>query len=250
MKQAYFRFYEELNDFLPLNRRKREFVHTFQGKVSIKDMIEGLGVPHTEVDLILVNGESVGFSCIVENNDRISVYPVFESFDISSLVKLRPGPLREPRFVLDVHLGKLAKHLRMLGFDSLYRNDYTDEQAARICAEERRILLTRDRGLLKRSIVDRGYWVRSGDPELQAKEVIKRFDLKNCAAPFTICLLCNGRLAAVDKRSIIHRIPEGVKKVRRRFASCSSCNKLFWEGSHYEVMKCLVDRLLKETPNY
>src|SRR3989338_9144205 len=116
MSRAHFRFYEELNDFLPPERRKTTFTREFRNRASVKDMIEALGVPHTEVDLILVNGASVDFSYLVQDGDRISVYPMFESFDIRPLVHLRPRPLREPKFVLDTHLGKLAVYLRLLGF--------------------------------------------------------------------------------------------------------------------------------------
>jgi len=124
VSQCSIRFYEELNDFLPLERRKVDFSHEFQRRASIKDLIEALGVPHTEVDLILVNGASVDFSYIVRDGDRISVYPMFEAFDIQTVSRVRPQPLRVIRFVLDVHLGKLARYLRLLGFDTLYRNDY------------------------------------------------------------------------------------------------------------------------------
>ena len=124
MHKATFRFYEELNDFLPKEKRKKRFEHNFIDRASVKDVIESFGVPHTEVDLIIVNGESKNFSYIINDGDDISVYPVFESIDISNLQKLRPEPLREPKFILDVHLGTLARYLRMLGFDTNYRNDY------------------------------------------------------------------------------------------------------------------------------
>src|SRR5262249_54986575 len=158
------RFYAELNDFLPLRSRQVWIEHVLDEHHSVKHVVETLGVPHTEVDLILVNGESVELAYRVQDGDRISVYPVFESLDISSLVRVRPRPLRESRFVLDVHLGKLAGYLRMLGFDTLYRNDYHDEELAEISQRESRILLTRDRGLLKRSAVSHGYLLREPNP--------------------------------------------------------------------------------------
>src|SRR5258708_35725728 len=149
--QARFRFYAELNDHLPSERSGAEIPLSFQPGASGKDRIEALGVPHTELDLILVNGRSGDFSYRVQDRDRISVYPVFESIDISPLLRLLPRPLRNPRFVLDTHLGRLAVYLRLLGFDTLYRNDCGDADLARIQRDENRILLTRDRGLLKRS---------------------------------------------------------------------------------------------------
>lgn len=156
MKSAHFRFYEELNDFLPASRQKTEFVWHFRGKPSIKDAIESLGVPHTEVDLILINGRSVSFEHHLFDGDRISVYPVFESLDISPVSRLGRPPLRDPAFICDVHLGRLARLLRMLGFDTLYSTSYSDPQIVHIAGTQRRIILTRDRGVLKRKAVCRG----------------------------------------------------------------------------------------------
>jgi hypothetical protein len=170
---ARMRFYEELNDFLPAARRKTGFEHTFRRRASIKDMIESLGVPHTEVELILVNGESVDFSHIVMDGDVISVYPVFESLDIRPLLKLRPEPLRKNRFVLDTHLGRLARYLRLLGFDTLYRNNFHDAELARLSHDQQRTLLTRDRMLLHRSIITHGYFVRTTEPLYQTGEVLR-----------------------------------------------------------------------------
>ena len=128
LKKITLRFYEELNDFLPADKRKKRFEHSFIDRTSVKDMIESFGIPHTEIDLILVNGNSVNFSYLVNNGDDISVYPMFESLDITDLQHLRAKPLRKPKFILDVHLGTLAKYMRMLGFDSLYQNNYKDEE--------------------------------------------------------------------------------------------------------------------------
>jgi len=147
MRQARFRFYAELNDLLSLGRRGRSFVHTFGIPPSLKDVIEAFGVPHTEVGLILANGEAAAFSHLLRDGDKISVYPVFRSLGLTPLVPLQPRPEGEMRFVLDTLLGKLAAHLRMLGFDSLYRNDCPDEELAHISATEQRILLSRDRGV-------------------------------------------------------------------------------------------------------
>lgn len=172
-----FRFYAELNDCLPEARRQVRFAHRCTLPASVKDMVESLGVPHTEVDLILVNGESVDFSYGVQDGDRISVYPVFEAFDISPVLRLRPKPLRQTRFILDVQLGRLASCLRVLGFDTAYRNDYGDDEIAAASRDDKRILLTRDRGLLKRSEVTHGYWIRESRPRDQVVEVVRRFDL-------------------------------------------------------------------------
>ena len=139
---ATFRFYAELNDFLVPERRFTEFAYGFLNVATVKDRIESLGVPHTEVDLILVNGQSVDFAYRVQDGDRISVYPVFEAFDIAELTRLRPEPFRDIRFVLDVHVGRVATYLRMLGFDTLYQNRCTDECLAEVSRREHRILFT------------------------------------------------------------------------------------------------------------
>ncbi len=163
MPRATLRFYAELNDFLPAEDRHQPVERPVHGRPSIKDLIEAAGVPHTEVDLVLVNGESVDFAYPVRDGDRISVYPVFESMDIAAVTRVRPEPLRELRFVLDVHLGRLAAYLRLAWFDAFYRNDVDDAELARIAAGGR-VLLTRDQGLLKRRAVQRGYWLRATRP--------------------------------------------------------------------------------------
>jgi uncharacterized protein with PIN domain/molybdopterin converting factor small subunit len=244
MKQASLRFYAELNDFLPPAQRTKEVSCQFHVGPAVRDLIESLGVPHTEVDLILANGESVGFDYLVGDGDRISVFPVFESLDVSTLVRVRPQPLRDPRFVADVHLGRLAVYLRMLGFDTLYRNDFGDEELARVSSEQERILLTRDRGLLKRAAITRGYFVRGVSPRQQAADVLRRFDLARAAAPFTRCLACNGRLQTVEKRAVADRIPPGIRERHAEFLHCPACRRVYWKGTHYQRMSGLVKRIL------
>lgn len=240
------RFYAELNDFLPPDRRQVEFEHPMAGRASVKDVIESVGVPHTEVDLILVNGSSVDFSHIVSDGDRISVYPVFESLDISPVIRLRPRPLRTSRFVLDTHLGRLATYLRMLGFDALYRNDYDDAEIVRISRAESRIVLTRDRGLLMRNAVTHGYWVRATRSEAQAVEVVRRFDLVRQARPFTRCLVCNDELHAVPKEEVAARLLPKTREYFQDFSICDSCGRVYWNGSHYDRMRRTVERLLSQ----
>jgi uncharacterized protein with PIN domain len=242
------RFYAELGEFLPPARGRLTFEHVVNQRASVKHVIEALGVPHTEVDLILVNGESVDFSYLVADGDRISVYPVFESIDISPLVRVRPSPLREPRFVLDAHLGKLAAYLRMLGFDTLYRNDYADDALARLSSDERRILLTRDRGLLKRSAVSHGYLLRATDPRAQLAEVVRRFDLAGSIAAFRRCLRCNGRLEPIAKAAILDRVPPKTRRDYDEFARCAGCGRIYWKGSHYDDMRRRMEGLLGGAP--
>lgn len=196
---AFFRFFEELNDFLPEVRHKKTFLYEFIGNPPIKDTVEAIGVPHTEIDLILVDGESVGFNYKMCGGEHVSVYPVFESFDITPLVRLRSKPIREIKFIVDVNLGKLAQKLRLLGFDTLFRNYFTDEGIVEISLQEKRVILTRDKGILKFSTVTHGYWIRNDDPDKQLREVISRFQLENNVRLNTRCSMCNDLLNPVDK---------------------------------------------------
>ena len=243
MATARFRFYAELNDFLPPEHRAVAFDHAFLDRAPVKDMIESFGVPHTEVDLILANGESVDFSHVVEDGDRISVYPVFEALDITPLLRVRPQPLREPRFVLDTHLGRLAAYLRMVGFDTLYRNDYGDAELARISHGEHRILLTRDRGLLKRSMVTHGYYVRETAARKQCAEVLRRFDLWRAARPFRRCLRCNGVLQPAPREAVADRLPPRAAELYTEFLVCPGCARVYWKGGHYQRMCRFLESL-------
>lgn len=248
--QVNLRFYEELNDFLPASQHKKDFSYDFKQSRSIKDLIEAIGVPHTEVDLIIVQGESVDFNYQVQNGDRISVYPVFESLDISPLKHCQPEPLRNPRFVLDVHLGKLSAYLRMLGFDTLYRNDYDDPELARISIDEHRILLSCDRQLLMRKHITHGYFVRSRQAQLQLVEIMSRFDLYNNQHPFTRCMQCNGKIQRVKKRSIESRLLPQTRQYYDEFFQCDNCDKIYWKGSHYQKMKMMVEKMAIDNNEY
>jgi uncharacterized protein with PIN domain len=243
------RFYEELNDFLPRGKRKRPYRRDLFLSPAVKDVIEAEGVPHTEVDLVLVNGVSVGFDHRLRAGDHVSVYPVFEAFDITPVQRLRPKPLREPRFVLDVHLGTLARRLRLLGFDTLYRNDYSDAQIVAIAAEEGRIILTRDIGILKHKAVTHGYWLRSPNPDQQVDEVLDRFDLRGRIAPFARCTVCNGTVHAVAKDRISHLLHRDTAAAFEVFYQCERCHKVYWEGSHYDGMRDWVRDKLRADPS-
>ena len=242
---ADFRFYEELNDFFPVAQRKQTLNYRFNGNPGIKDPIEVFGVPHTEVDLIIVNGVSVGFDYQLQANDRVAVYPVFESFDISPIIKLRERPLRSTAFVVDVNLGKLARLLRMLGFDALYSNAYLDREVVEISVREKRIILTRDRRLLYAKCITHGYWVRSDSPQKQIDEILNRFDLDNQVQSFHRCLVCNGVLMPVDKQHVWAQLEPKTRKYYQSFFQCGMCKKVYWEGSHVEKMKQRLKTIIK-----
>lgn len=235
-----FRFYEELNDLLPENRRKRDFAVPLAGRRSVKDAIESLNVPHTEVDLILINGVPTGFDALLEPGDRVSVYPLFESLDIAGVQRLRERALRDPQFVCDVHLGKLAGKLRLLGFDTLYRNDYGDAELVAIQEAERRAILTCDRNLLKSNRITRGCLVRSRVVAAQVREVVHRFDLAGDLRPFTRCAVCNGILADIDAATARPRVPAQTAAWCDRYRQCASCGKLYWEGTHFARIESWV----------
>ena len=243
MRQAIFRFYAELNDFLPPERREEAFPHAFLLPASVKDMIESLGVPHTEVDLMLVSSIPVHFTYLVEDGDRISVYPSLRSLPISSVIQLRPE-LQEFRFVLDSHLGRLATYLRMLGFDTLYQTQCDDHDLSHTSASQNRILLTRDRGLLKRGEVIWGYFVRATEPRRQLLEVLRRFNIFRLAVPFRRCLRCNSLLQPFSKESVADRLPGRTAQCYHDFRICPSCYRLYWKGSHHERMQHLIARIL------
>jgi len=234
------RVYAELNDFLPASRRQAAFDEVCADRTSVKDLLEGVGIPHTEVDLLLVNGESAAFDHRLADGDRVTAYPVFEALDVGGVTRVRPEPLREVRFVLDGHLGRLAAFLRLAGFDALYLRDAGDAELAAVSAAERRILLTRDQGLLKRRAVTHGYLVRSTRPTAQLTDVLQRFDLRRLVRPFTRCMRCNGLLAAVSKDEVAGQVPPRSYEAFDRFLRCQGCGKIYWQGSHYERLSRLV----------
>jgi uncharacterized protein with PIN domain len=240
------RFYEELNDFVEPSRKKVPFEITVAPHRTIKDIIESIGVPHTEVDLILANGVSVGFAYRPTNSDKISVYPVFESFDISPVVRLRPSPLRDLRFVADVHLGKLTRYLRLLGFDVLYDNSLDDDEIVDIAKSEGRIVLTSDRGLLKRGDVTHGYCVRSDDADQQLIEVLRRFDCASRTAPFSRCMKCNKSLEEVAKEEVVEQLEPKTRKYYEEFRRCTGCGKIYWKGTHFERLQSLISATVDE----
>ena len=248
MRTARFRFYEELNDFLPPEQQKQTVTYTFKGHPGIKDPIEALGIPHPEIELIIVNGQSVGFDYRLQNNDRVAVYPMFESLDITPLIRLRDKPLRRTCFVLDVNLGKLARLLRLCGFDAKYRNDYGDRDVVHIGVQESRIILTRDRRLLHHKTITHGYWVRGVHPDTQLKEVLHRFDLSRQVCPFHRCIECNGEIESVSKKTVQEQLEPLTKQHYERFYQCVDCGKVYWKGSHYEHMTNHLNRLLKDKP--
>jgi uncharacterized protein len=238
------RAYAELSDFLGPESHGIAVRRPFRSHQTVKDVLEAMGIPHTEVDLILVNGNAVDFSHRPTAGDRIAVYPVFEALDIGSTARLRPMPLRDPRFVIDVNLGRLARLLRVLGLDVWWSSDADDRTLADISVGQQRILLTRDRALLKRRAITHGFFVHAGHPEEQTLEVIRRLDLRRRLAPFTRCVRCNGRLIPVTKDEVIDHLEPLTRRYYDDFSRCAECGRIYWPGSHHARLVSLIEGLL------
>jgi len=218
-------------------------MHEFKGNPSIKNTIQALGVPHSEVDLILVNSNSVDFDYRMQGGEEVSVYPVFESFDISPVNRLRPAPLRKTKFIVDVNLGKMVSKLRLLGFDTYYRNNLDDDEIIHRAKAEKRIILTRDKGILMQNEVTHGYYLRSDDPEKQIEEVIQRFQLCLNFKPFTRCANCNGILKEIEKNDLIDKVPYDTLRYYNDFWECENCRHVYWEGSHFKRITDWIKKL-------
>jgi hypothetical protein len=238
------RCYGELNDFLPEHQRGRTVRYRFTVPGSVKDALESLGIPHPEIDLLLVNGEPAGFDRRLADGDRVAAYPLFRRLDISAVSPVHLPLPGDPRFVLDGHLGRLARYLRLLGFDAVHRSEADDGTLARQAADQDRILLTRDLDLLKRRAVRRGYRVRSTDPRAQLAEVVRQFSLAGRCRPFTRCLVCGEHLAVASPGEAAGRIPPGVAAHQSAFRVCPGCGRVYWPGSHHRRLSALVEEAL------
>ncbi|MDL1909215.1 twitching motility protein PilT [Chloroflexi bacterium CFX6] len=231
MSTAHFLFHGRLNDFLRNDRKGRGVSVEFRGRQSVKHLAESLGAPHPEIGRVQVNGRDEATGWITQDGDRVEVHPIENGCPI------------EPRFLLDCHLGRLNAHLRMLGFDCSYQNDYDDAMMTGIAQREARILLTRDRRLLMRKVIQHGYCLRSLEPLEQLTEVVQRFDLTDKIQPFHRCLRCNHPLEPVDKEAVIDRLEPLTKLYFDEFHICPACRQIYWKGSHYERMLKLVERI-------
>ena len=231
MSTASFLFHGRLNDFLPKNQKGGQLIVQFKERQSLKHLVESLGVPHPEVGRIQLNGLEEPPGRITQDGDQVEVHPIQNGCPV------------EPRFLLDCHLGRLAAHLRMLGFDSLYQNDYDDSKLAEIVDQQERILLTRDRRLLMRKVVVHGYCLRSLDSTAQLSEVIQRFDLTHRIRPFHRCLRCNALVEPVEKEVILDRLEPLTRKYFDEFHICPNCQQIYWKGSHYERMVRVIEQV-------
>jgi len=228
MAKGTFRFYEELNDFLPEHRQKIDFEAKFKGRKSIKDIIEECGIPPTQVDLVLINGKSVDFNTIFQDGDRVSVYPVFESLNIQNVTQLRRLPLRRIQFIADIHLKDIVKPMRLLGFDIDFNGSYTTQDIIGKSIRERRIILTKRKELLKSKSITHGMLIRPGTAVEQVKHIIDDLDINDRIKPFSRCLRCNNPLGNRQTKQIMDRLLPGTKSIFEKYLLCISCGKQDW----------------------
>jgi uncharacterized protein with PIN domain len=221
------------------------FLHHFDRNASIKDVIESFGVPHPVVGKLTVNGTEVGFDYILRDKDIVEASPLTPPVNPFIPTILRPEALGSIAFVVDVNVGKLALHLRALGFDTVYESDTKDGKLAGIAYSQKRILLTRDTSLLKRKIVMHGYLLRSQNPTMQLIEVVHLYDLSNKIEPLSRCIPCNGLLVPVSKETILDRLEPLTKKYYESFHICEQCDKIYWPGSHQEKLVAFIQEVLE-----
>lgn len=238
------RVYGPLADFLPRWMRHKTVVFRLGSRASVKDVLEAVGVPHPEIDVVTVDGEAVGFERVVGGGERIAAYPRFRSLDLGDVRRAGPEEPPPARFVLDVHLARLARLLRLAGFDADFAEGRDDPEIVEIAARSGRVVLTRDVGLLKRAAVRHGAFVRATEPLAQFVEVGRRFDLGARAAPFTRCLVCNGSLRPVGRDDAAPLVPEGVARRHDEFLGCAACGRVFWKGSHHARLAELLEHAL------
>ena len=233
MSTAWFLFHGRLNDLLQRDHRDKQIIVPFRGQQSIKHLAESLGAPHPEIGQVQVNGQEGSVNDITQDGDQVELYPV------------ENGRLVDPRFVLDCHLGRLTAHLRMLGFDCLYQNDFDDQTMADIAVQEVRILLTRDRRLLMRKVIEHGYCLRSLDSFKQLTEVVERFELSSSIHPFHRCIRCNHPLEPVEKEKVFERLEPLTQKYFDEFQICPACEQIYWKGSHFDRMQEIIEKVSK-----
>ena len=240
MRIAQLQFFGELNDLLPAGRRNTPFREQIDDHASLKHVIESLGVPHTEIGSIELDGQAASLASRVPDQSHIKIYPYHFHNDLLPEAIQPLQPPGEARFLLDIHLGKLAVYLRILGFDSLYQNDYQDDALAELAEKLERILLSKDRRLLMRNQVRYGYCVRSQDPAQQALEVVQRYQLSGQIRPLQRCLECNTPLLKIEKERIVDRLEPLTRRYYNDFHRCPACDKLYWKGSHYDRMRSFI----------
>ncbi len=241
------RCYAELNDLLPPELRFRDIAFHLPAPCTVADVLQRAGTPESQVDVALCNGTSVTPDTVLADGDRLSVYPVFETFDVSAITRMRDRALRTPAFVADVHLGSLARFLRMLGFDTVYERTSTTETIIAISMSEGRVLLSRSRTLVRDPRVSHCLFIPSPDPRTQLIEVIRHHQLASSIRPFARCIECNDPVAPIDRETVLSRLPASVRSTDLAFRICRRCDRVYWDGSHVARMRAFIDQVIAES---
>jgi len=241
--QAFFYFFGSLNDFLPEEKKGQKFVYHFKGIASVKNLIEAIGVPHSEIRKITNNNRKKFFNYTVKDNDLIRIYPY--NYGINKFILSLSSVFIncKIKFIIDVHLGKLGKYLKICGFDVLYNWKWDDNDIIKYANRDNRIILTHDAGLLKNKKVNKGYWTRSQNPDEQIVEVIDRYHLSGKIKPLKRCLHCNNLLVKTSKTEIKNKVPFMIFNKYRQFLCCHKCDNIYWKGPHYDSMKAFIKKI-------
>lgn len=218
-------------------------VQPFTRPASIKDVIEAFGPPHTEIGHILCDGQPVDFDWQIGPDQQYEIAPIVPPWDISQASLLRHQPLTALRFLADRTVGRLARYLRMAGFDTLHDLEQGNDEIVAALQQEPRVLLTRNLDLLKRKQVVFGRAIRAVTPVAQLKEVLDLFDIGHSTHGLTRCLACNQPLEPVAKATILHRLEPLTIRYYHEFHICRICDHIYWAGSHVDRMRILLERL-------
>ncbi len=230
----------DLVDLLPKNRRHRTIRLILDRRASIKDIIESQTIPHTEIGRMEMEGRQLSFRHIGENGERIHLHPFSRHTPLTTATVLRPEPLENIAFMCDSTVSRLGRHMRMAGLDTANAPEASLVEVGSQASAAGRILVSRNRDLLKCRTVNFGQLIRSVHHRLQLREVFVRFRPENLIAPFSRCLVCNSTLVAVDKEEILHLLEPLTRKYYHSFKKCSACNKIYWHGSHIVRMEQLL----------
>lgn len=229
----------------PPFRTKEVIGYPVLRRASVKDVVESLGAPHTEIGTLTAAGREIGFAHILVPGERLEVFPLVPPVDVTIPTLLRPSyPCI--RFLVDHNVAKLASKLRMVGLDAAFAPGWQDHALAAMAHAEQRVLLSRDIQLLKRGLVAHGHFVRESAPDRQLAEVVHFYGLVGQLVPFSRCMRCNGLLSEVDKAAIIARLEPLTKKYYHAFRCCNECSSIYWAGSHRERM----EEILRQLPLY
>ncbi|MGC5563007.1 Mut7-C RNAse domain-containing protein [Streptomyces sp. FR-108] len=234
--EIHLEFAPELRVFVPHGRRSGATPVATDGSSTLGHVVESLGVPLTEVGELVVNGHPVAVSHLPAAADSV---------EVRAVERPQPVPGAPLRFLLDVHLGTLARRLRLLGVDAAYESlDIGDPALAARSAAERRVMLSRDRGLLRRRELWAGAFVYSTRPDEQLRDVLSRF--APALHPWTRCTACNGLLAKASKDEVAEQLQGGTRRSYDVFAKCAECGRAYWRGAHHEQLEAIVDGALTE----